>query len=204
MTLSCPVSSGSRCSTDDETDDDLPTDSRGRVYSNGLHNRNGGPKNPSSPSTLRKLSPHGTSSGDSTGTNRNGARKTRTSFTRSRSPNGLRAPLNLKPSQKLHRHLSPSLPQNVRQTHEPQTLLAAECHLQFRFPPGFLYCNFSMDNRKLGESLLLLLSLLYSAFRMGSYLTPDVPFAANANPSTWRSYGNCFSKCDPTRSLINM
>lgn len=190
MTLSCLVSSGSRSSTDDETDDDLATDSRGRVYSNSLQNGTGGPKISSSPSTLRKLSPHGTSSADSTGTNWNGGIKARTSFTRSRSPNVLRAPLNPKPATKSHRHMSPSLPRNVGQTHEPRTLLAAECRLQLGLPLGLSYCNFSMDNRKLGESLLLLFSLLYSASHIRSYSTPDVPFAANANANAWRSWGN--------------
>jgi hypothetical protein len=190
MILSCPVSSGSRYSTDDETDNDLPTDSRGRGYSDSLQNGNGGPKNRSSPSTLRKLSPNGTSSADSTGTNRNGVGKTRISFTRSRSPN-LRVP---RPAPKLHRHISPSLPRNVRQTHEPRTFLAAECRLLLGFPLGLPSCTFSMDKRKLGESILLLLSLLYSASHIRSYSTPDVPFAANANASVWRSYGNYFFK----------
>lgn len=189
----CPVhvSSGSRCSTDDETDDDLPSDSRGRVYSQ-VQNGNGGPNNRSSPPTLRRLSPHGTSSADSTGSNRNGVRKSRTSFTRSRSPNATRASLNLKPSSKPHRHLSPSVPRNVRQTQEPRTLLNAECRLQLKFPLGLSYYNFSMDNRKLGESLLLLLSLLYSASHIRSYTALDVPFVANPSASVWRSYGNYY------------
>lgn len=49
-----------------------------------------------------------------------------------------------------------------------------------------------MDKRKLGESLLLLLSLLYSAFHIRNYSTPDVQFTGNA--SVWRSYGSYFSK----------
>jgi hypothetical protein len=188
MTLSCPVSSGSRYSTDDETDDDLPIDSRGRVYSNSLQNGNGGPNNRSSPSTLRKLSPNGTSSADSTGT---GVCKTRTSFTRSHSPS-LRAPLNLKPP--LNRHTSPSQPWNVRQTHEPRTYLAAEFRLPLVLPLGLPSCTFSMDKRKLGESVLLLLSLLYSASHIKVYSTPDVQFTGNADPSVWCSYGNFFFK----------
>lgn len=184
MTLSRSVSSGSRYSSDDETDDDLPIDSRGRVYSVSLQNGNagnGGPNNHSSPSTLRKLSPNGTSSADSTGT---GVCKTRTSFTRSHSPS-LRAPLNMKPSPKSHRHTSPSQP------HEPRTYLTAEFCLPLGLPLGFS-CTFLMDKRKLGESLLLLLSLLYSACHIGNYSTPDVQFTGNAN--VWRSYGNYFSK----------
>lgn len=190
MTLPSPASSGSRYSTEDETDDDLPSNSRGRVYSSSLQNGNGNgcPKNPSSPSTLRKLSPNGTSSADSTGTNKNRVGRNRTSFTRSRSPN-LRASLNLKPAPKLHRHISPSLPRNVRQTPESRPFLAAEYRLQLRFPLGLSSCNFSMDKRKLGESLLLLFSLLYSASHIRSYSTLDLPFAANANASVWRSYG---------------
>ncbi|KAF8802541.1 hypothetical protein BYT27DRAFT_7341419 [Phlegmacium glaucopus] len=86
------------------------------------------------------------------------------------------------------RILPMSLPRNVRQTHEPRTLLAAECHLHLGFSRGLSYYKFSMDNRKLGESLLLLLSLLYSASHIRSYSIPDVPFAANANASAWRSY----------------
>ena len=183
MTLSCSVSSGSRYSTDIETDDDLPIDSRGRVYSNSLQNGNGGPKNSSSPSTLRKLSPNGTSSADSTGT---GACKTRTSFTRSHSPS-LRAPLNLKPPTKSNRHTSPSLP------HEPRTYLAAEFRLPLGLPLGLPSCTFSIDKRKLGESVLLLLSLLYSASHIRNY-SPDVQFTGNADASVWCSYGNDFSK----------
>ena len=184
ITLSCPVSSGSRYSTDDETDDDLPIDSRGRVYSISVQNGNagnGGPNNRSSPSTLRKLSPNGTSSADSTGT---GVCKTRTPFTRSHSPS-LRAPLNMKPPPKSHRHTSPSQP------HEPRTYLAAEFRLSLGLPLGLPSCTFSMDKRKLGESLLLLLSLLYSASCIRNYSTPDVQFTDNA--SVWRSYGNYFS-----------
>ena len=196
MTLSCPVSSGSRYSTDDETDDDLPIDSRGRVYSNGLQNGNGGPNNHSSLSTLRKLSPNGTSSADSTGT---GVCKTRTSFTRSRSPS-LRAPLNLKPLPKSHRHTSPSL----RQTHEPRTYLTAECRLPLGLPLGLPSCTFSMDKRKLGESILLLLSLLYSVSHIRSYSTLDVQFTGNADASIWCSYGNCFQKLISPISLMIM
>ena len=175
MTLSCSVSSGSRCSTDDESDDNLPIDSRGRVYSISLQNgnaSNGGPDNCSSPSTLRKPSPNGTSSADSTGT---GVCKTRTSFTRSHSPS-LRAPLNMKPPPKSYRHTSPSQP------HEPRTYLAAEFRL------GLPSCTFSMDTRKLGESLLLLLSLLYSASHIRNYSAPDVQFTGIA--SVFSSYGN--------------
>ena len=49
-----------------------------------------------------------------------------------------------------------------------------------------------MDNRKLGESLLLLLSLLYSASHIRSYTALDVPFVANPSASVWRSYGNYY------------
>ena len=190
MTLSCPVSPGSRYSTDDETDDDLPIDSRGRVYPNSLQNGNGGPNNHSSPSTLRKVSPNGTSSPDSTGT---GVCKTRTSFTRSHSPS-VHAPLNLKPLPKSNRHTSPSRPWNVRQTQEPRTYLAAEFRLPLVLPLGLPSCTFSMDKRKLGESVLLLLSLLYSASHIRNYTTPDVQFTGNADASAWCSYGNYFSK----------
>lgn len=186
MTLSYSVSSGSRYSTDDETDDDLPIDSRGRVYSNSLQNGNGngGPNNRSSPSTLRKLSPNGTSSADSTGT---GVCKTRTSFTRSHSPS-VRAPLNMKPPPKSNRHTSPSQP------HEPRTYLAAEFRLQLELPLGLPSCTFAMDKRKLGESVLLLLSLLYSASHIRNYSTPDVQFTGNADASVWCSYGSYFSE----------
>ena len=187
MTLSCSVSSGSRCSTDDESDDNLPIDSRGRVYSISLQNgnaSNGGPDNCSSPSTLRKPSPNGTSSADSTGT---GVCKTRTSFTRSHSPS-LRAPLNMKPPPKSYRHTSPSQP------HEPRTYLAAEFRLPLELPLGLPSCIFAMDKRKLGESALLLLSLLYSASHIRNYSTPSMQLTGNADASVWCSYGSYFSE----------
>ena len=193
MTLSCPVSSGSRYSTDDETDDDLPIDSRGRVYSNSLQNGNGGPNNRSSPSTLRKLSPNGTSSADSTGT---GVCKTRTSFTRSHSPS-LCAPLNLKPLPKSHRHTSPQ-PWNI----EPRTYLAAEFRLLVGLPLGLPSCTFSVDKRKLGESVLLLLSLLYSASHIRNYpYSTDVQVTGNADASAWCSYGKYSPNFNSARSL---
>ena len=118
MTLSC-VSSGSRSSTDDETG-------------------NGRPNNSSFLSTLRKLSPNG-SSADYTGT---GVCRPEPPSPDRNSPS-LCAPLNLNLSQR-HRHMSPSL----RQTHEPWTYLAAECRLLLVLSLGLPSCTFSTDKWK--------------------------------------------------------
>ncbi|KAF8150767.1 hypothetical protein B0H34DRAFT_801693 [Crassisporium funariophilum] len=185
------VSSGSRCSSEDESDDDLPTDLRGRAFSEkSLQNGNGGPRGHASTSILRKASPHGTSSGDSTVSGR-GIRGTRTSFTRSRSPSAIRSSNNLKTLPKFRRHMSPSVSRTARQntaSSESRNVLSANCHLQLRFPLGSSSLNFIIDTRKLGESLLLLLSLLSAAYIISSYPTPTIPYITNLEANQWRAF----------------
>ncbi|KDR78911.1 hypothetical protein GALMADRAFT_64608 [Galerina marginata CBS 339.88] len=54
-----------------------------------------------------------------------------------------------------------------------------------RVPLSSLTLSFSIDNRKLGESIILLASLLFSAYKLTRYPTPNIPILANQNTHTW-------------------
>jgi hypothetical protein len=112
----CPyhrVSSGSHCSSDDETDNEVPSDLRGRAYSQKIL-QNADSSSRFKSSSKRRQSPHENSSGDSTATATAKRTQKRTTFARSRSPATLRAPNTMK---SLNRHISPAVARsNVRQT----------------------------------------------------------------------------------------
>lgn len=181
------VSSGSRYSSDDdESDDGLPSDLRGRAFSEkGLHNG----ENSKYSTSTRRPSPRGNSSGDSaaTATGRPKSTKKRTSFTRSRSPAVLRTPANVNSH---HRHLSPTVHRNPRKLFGPRHLLAAEFSFLLQFPFSSLAWTFSIDARKLGESLLLLSSLLLVAYHITTFPTPKVTFIVNPDTHIWLAFGN--------------
>ena len=180
------VSSGSRYSSDDdESDDGLPSDLRGRAFSEkGLQNS----ENSKYTTSTRRPSPRGNSSGDSaaTATGRTPSTKKRT-FTRSRSPAVLRVPTNIK---SLHRHLSPTVHRNPRKIFGPRHLLAADFRFLLRFPFSSLTWTFSIDARKLGESLVLLCSLLLAAYHITTFPTPKVLFIANSDTHLWLAFGD--------------
>lgn len=46
-----------------------------------------------------------------------------------------------------------------------------------------------MDGRKLGESLLLLGSLIYAALHISSYTTPQIPFIVSPHTNPWLAIG---------------
>ncbi|KAF8199644.1 hypothetical protein BJ912DRAFT_1020220 [Pholiota molesta] len=167
----CPyhrVSSGSHCSSDDETDNEVPSDLRGRAYSQKIL-QNADSSSRFKSSSKRRQSPHENSSGDSTATATAKRTQKRTTFARSRSPATLRAPNTMK---SLNRHISPAVARsNVRQTpahSEPKYILPSELH-----------------TRKLGESLLLLISLLYAARCIAQYPTPEIPFIRTFDTHLW-------------------
>ncbi|KAF9484335.1 hypothetical protein BDN70DRAFT_910722 [Pholiota conissans] len=183
-------SSGSRNSSDDETDNDVPSDLRGRAYSQKtLQNIDSGSRFKSS--SKRRSSPHDNSSGDSTATASATAKRAhrRMSFTRSRSPATLRVPTTLK---SLHRHISPAVSRsNGRQTSvlsEPLYFLSSEIRLLLNVPFSSWSWTFAIDTRKLGESLLLLMSLLYAAHCVARYPTPKIPFIRSVDTHTWLAF----------------
>ena len=179
------VSSGSRYSSDDEeSDDGLPSDLRGRAFSEkGLHNG----ENSKYVTSTRRPSPRGNSSGDSTATATGRAKSTKKrTFTRSRSPAVLCVP-NIKSH---HRHLSPTVHRNPRKILGPRHFLAAECCFLLRFPFSSLAWTFSIDARKLGESLLLLCSLLFAAYHITTFPTPKKSFIVNPDAHIWLAFGD--------------
>jgi len=180
------ISSGSRYSSDDdESDDGLPSDLRGRAFSEkGLHSG----ENSRYTNSTRRPSPRGNSSGDSaaTATGRAKLTKKRT-FTRSRSPAVLRVPPSINSH---HRHLSPTVHRSPRRISGPRHLLAADFRFLLRFPFSSLTWTFSIDARKLGESLLLLCSLLLATYHIRTFPTPKISFIANPDTHIWLAFGD--------------
>ncbi len=140
----------------------------------------------------RRSSPHEHSSGDSTATSTVKNTHKRTSFTRSRSPAVLRAPTSLK---SLNRHLPPTVvrnnPRQISDLAEHKYLLSPEFRLQLKIPLSSWTWTFSIDTRKLGESLLLLVSLFYATCCIAQYPTPEIPFLRSADTHVWLAFGNC-------------
>lgn len=127
-----------------------------------------------SPSGSRRRSPHSNSSGDSKPNASSRYQHTRrTSFTRSRSPAVSRNPTNQKVSNKMN---SPNLTR-----YHKKTLLPGDCRFHLRFPLTTFTWTVSIDCRKLGESLLLLASVLFAASRISSYPTPKIPYIVSKN-----------------------
>ncbi|KAF9532582.1 hypothetical protein CPB83DRAFT_880691 [Crepidotus variabilis] len=157
-------SSGSRASSGDETeDDDFPAGSRGRPYvPKNVQSANGTSQHTSS---LRKRSPKGISSGDSTSTP-NGVHRRRTSFTRSRSPAVLRAP-----PKALNRMNSPTLTRTFR-----RNILPSELRFQLRIPFANCIYSFSIDFRKFGEALILLSCIIAASLCISSHPTPGIRY----------------------------
>ncbi|KAF9048592.1 hypothetical protein BJ165DRAFT_1526030 [Panaeolus papilionaceus] len=79
--------------------------------------------------------------------------------------------------------MSPSVARNLRPNGvvplAQHTVLPARIMLQLRFPLTQRALTFTIDARKLGESALLLISLLWAAHRISSYPTTDLPFVIN-------------------------
>lgn len=180
------ISSGSRYSSDEESDDDMPSDLRGRAYLQ----KNIKSNSVDVDSSKRRPSPHEGSSGDSAATAKARHSHKRTSFTRSRSPAVLRAPTSMK---SLNRHLSPIVvrnnPRQISDLAEPQSLLPAGLRFQLRVPLSSWTCLFCIDTRKLGESLLLLISLLCASYCIAGYPTPNIPLLLNPETHVWLAFG---------------
>lgn len=145
----------------------------------------------------RRNSLHEHSSGDSTATTTTvkpaSIAKRRTSFTRSRSPAVTRVPFN---STSHHRHISPAVTtrRSTRQNtvlSAPRYLLPAQCRFQLRVPLTSFAWTFSIDTRKLVESVLLLSSLLYAAYRIARYSPPKIPLFSHPDAHTWLAHGAC-------------
>lgn len=151
-------SAGSRCSSDEETEteDETPSELRGRAYTQIRRIQNAVDDTSKNTSILVRDTSQGRSSGDSGGNN---GRK----FTRSRSPAINRATSNLKVSAKSLRHMSPSTARAYRLGSHMFTVLPSRLEFQLHFPFISRAWAFSVDWRKFGESTLLFLSLLHAA-----------------------------------------
>ena len=149
-------SAGSRCSSDEETEDETPSELRGRAYTQTRRLHNAVDATSKNTSILFRDTSQGRSSGDSGGNN---GRK----FTRSRSPAIIRATSNLKVSAKSLRNMSPSTARAHRLGSDIFTVLPSTLEFQLNFPFISRAWVFSVDWRKFGESALLFLSLLYAA-----------------------------------------
>lgn len=173
------ISSGSRPSSDDETeDDDFPNESRGRPYvPKNVQPTNRATSNHRT-SSIRRRSPKGTSSGDSTATPRRVPR--RTSFARSRSPAVLRTPTT-KSSNRLN---SPIGTRTFR-----RTILRTDVQFQLRFFLTKFVWSFSIDSRKAGEGLILLASLFAASLCVSSHTIPITPYVLNISPQYSLSAG---------------
>ncbi|KAF5326874.1 hypothetical protein D9619_004376 [Psilocybe cf. subviscida] len=169
-------SGGSKYSSDEDSDDDTPSDLRGRAFSEKkLQNISTGSRYSSH--SVRRRSPHGASSGDSTTTvGPKIRREKRESFTRSRSP----ALAMLRTSSR-RRHLSPSVSRNTRQVSVPHKLryiLSAEIRFQFSLPCTPFAWIFCIDTRRAGENAILLASILMATYNIIRYPTPIIPLMA--------------------------
>lgn len=191
-------SSGSRDSSEDEdTDEEIIQASRGRAnQEKPLQQINGTLQHAHSSSlSARNPSPKGTSSGDSTVSGHTSIAKTRT-FARSRSPAVVRNTTNLMTVSKSQRHMSPSVARNLRPNGvvplAQHTVLPARIMLQLRFPLTQRALTFTIDARKLGESALLLISLLWAAHRISSYPTTDLPFVTNPDTNNQQALRKTF------------
>ena len=180
-------SSESRLTSDDETDDDFSTNlSRGRPHSQRKVQvqQEPGSKHTASP-LARRRSAHSTSSCDSKSNPSRYHHTRRTSFTRSRSPAVLPNPTNSKFSNKLN---SPNLT-----GYRKWMLLPGDCRLYLRLPLTTLTWTISIDCRKLGETFLLLVSLLYAGSRISTHSTPQIAFIVSKNSNELiAKRNNCF------------
>ncbi|PPR02605.1 hypothetical protein CVT24_002176 [Panaeolus cyanescens] len=92
---------------------------------------------------------------------------------------------------KSHRRMSPSVARNLRPNGvaplAQRTVLAARVMLQLRFPLTQSTLTFTIDARKLGESVLLLISLIWAAHRISTYPTSDLPFTINPDTNNWQA-----------------
>jgi len=158
-------SAGSRCSSDEETEDETPSELRGRAYTQTRRLQNAVDATSKNTSILVRDTSQGRSSGDSGGNN---GRK----FTRSRSPAIIRATSNLKVSTKSLRHMSPSTARAHRLGSDLFTVLPSTLEFQLHLPFISRAWVFSVDWRKFGESTLLFLSLLYAATILSSIEPP--------------------------------
>lgn len=143
---------------------------------------------------IRNRSPHGNSSGDSTATVTKKHKEKRTTFARSRSPAILRASNNSKATLR-NRHLSPAVSRNPRHNLSnlaSQNFLTSSCRIRLPLPLSSSSLVFSIDSRKLGESILLLGSLLYAAYHTTTYPSPIIPLITTAETHKWLALGNNF------------
>lgn len=184
------LSAGSRTSSDDETDDDdFSTDLlRGRTHlQKGVQTQHQeqsslSVKQTSSPAATRRRSPHSNSSVDSKSNVSTRYRHTRrTSFTRSRSPAVSHNPTNPKV-------LISSNSTFLRK----RTILPCDCRVHLRFPWTTFTWTISIDYRKLGESLILLASLIYAAACISNYPTPEISYIVDRNSNRLISRRNNF------------
>lgn len=162
-------SGGSKYSSDEDSDDDTPSDLRGRAFSEKRPQDNSSGGRYSSHS-VRRRSPHGASSGDSAKTIR---REKRDSFARSRSP----ALAMLRASSR-KRHLSPSVARIARQVpvpHKLRYILSSEIRLRLSLPFTPFAWTFCIDKRRAGENAILLASILGATYLILQYPTPIIP-----------------------------
>ncbi|CAA7266925.1 unnamed protein product [Cyclocybe aegerita] len=82
--------------------------------------------------------------------------------------------------------MSPIVVRNPRQgVQQPWNLLPAASSFRLRVPLSSTTWNFSIDTRKLGESMLLLISLLCAAHYISTCPTPKIPSVPIPNTHTW-------------------
>lgn len=188
------ISSASRSTSEDEdTEDDLQNELRGRSP-NGFRNELLRHQKKISSPSVHRSSPHANSSGDSTSGLR-GAR--RELFTRSRSPAITRPSTSKsnsrrKTSRSIFSRYIPAFPGPFA-----RSLLPATISLHVHFPLSPWTWRFSVDTRKAGECLLLLGSLVYATQRLSNAPKAEFQELLRPEPDIWISAG-AFSCLNPT------